>query len=47
MNIPSEVISISEAILNDPYGKPVLVFRRTDIGKDIFVTKVIMNEVTY
>ena len=47
MNIPREVITISEPIMNDTYGRPVLVFRRTDIGKDIFVTKVIMNEVTY
>jgi len=47
MNIPREVITISEPIMNDTYGRPVLIFRRTDIGKDIFVTKVIMNEVTY
>ena len=42
-----EVISISETLVNDPYGRPVLVLRRTDIGKDIFVTKVSINEVTY
>ena len=47
LNIPREVITISEPITNDTYGRPVLVFRRTDIGKDIFVTKVIMNEVPY
>ena len=47
MNITRELIHISEPIMNDPYGRPVLVFRRTDIGKDIFVTKVIVNEVTH
>ena len=35
MNIQREVITISEPITNDTYGRPVLVFRRTDIGKDI------------
>ena len=47
INIPQELNYISEPIMNDPYGRPFLVFRRTDIGKDIFVTKVTINEVTY
>ena len=47
MNIPRELIYIHEPIMNDPYGRLVLVFRRTDIGKDIFVTKVTINEVIY
>ena len=46
MNIPREVITISEPIMNDPHGRPI-VLRRIDTGKDILVTKVIMNEVTY
>jgi hypothetical protein len=45
MNIPREVITISEPIMNDPHGRPI-VLRRIDTGKDILVTKVIMNEVT-
>ena len=47
MNIPRELVTISEPISQDEYGRPVLSFKSKDTGKAIIVTKVVMNDIPH
>ena len=47
MNIPRYLVTISEPIAQDEYGRPVLSFKRKVTGKEIIVTKVVMNDIPH
>ena len=47
MNLSGDRISLSEPIARDPYGRYVFVLKRNDNDKELFVTKVFIDEVSH
>ena len=47
MNLSRDRISLSEPIARDPYGRYVFVLKRNDNDKELFVTKVLIDEVSH